>query len=416
MANGSDTIKKSYFGLGLLTLVGLIFLPLFVYYIWIGINFHDGQFYVPGESDLALIPAPTWEAATIFSGWLLLQWLLQMFAPGPMRPGTVLESGQRLDYKMNGWFSFCVTVLLVAVGLGFNLISPRFIVAQFGPLLTTVNIFAFGLSFLLLFSSDNGGMKRFVTGNPFFDFFMGVTLNPRWLGVDLKFFFESRPGLIGWAMLNVIFAAYQYELHGEVTIPMMLVTAFHFFYVADYFWHEEAILTTWDIKEERFGWMLVWGDNVWVPFTYTLQAQYLLTHTHSLPVWGTAGIVLLNVAGYVIFRGTNLQKHKFRKDPERPVWGRKAEFIETQRGSRLLTSGWWGLARHINYLGDLMMALAWCLPCLFAAPLPYFYFIYFTILLVHRERRDHHRCLEKYGSDWQLYCEKVPWRIVPGVY
>ena len=41
---------------------------------------------------------------------------------------------------------------------------------------------------------------------------------------------------------------------------------------------------------------------------------------------------------------------------------------------------------------------------------------YFTILLVHRERRDHVTCAEKYGSDWDTYCAKVKWRIFPGIY
>jgi protein-S-isoprenylcysteine O-methyltransferase Ste14 len=197
---------------------------------------------------------------------------------------------------------------------------------------------------------------------------------------------------------------------------MILVNAFHFWYIADYYFHEEAILTTWDIKHENFGWMLCWGDLVWVPFTYTIQAWYLLNHTHDLPLIATIGIVALNVAGYVIFRGTNIQKHKFRRNPETLFWGRKQECIKTQRGSLLLISGWWGLARHINYMGDLMMGLAWCLPCGFEHLLPYFYIIYFTILLVHRERRDHAMCAEKYGDDWVTYCGKVRYRIVPGVY
>ncbi|MDP6943312.1 MAG: hypothetical protein QF464_04110 [Myxococcota bacterium] len=37
-------------------------------------------------------------------------------------------------------------------------------------------------------------------------------------------------------------------------------------------------------------------------------------------------------------------------------------------------------------------------------------------MLVHRERRDHHFCQTKYGDDWTAYCERVPYRIVPGVY
>ena len=62
------------------------------------------------------------------------------------------------------------------------------------------------------------------------------------------------------------------------------------------------------------------------------------------------------------------------------------------------------------------MGLAWCLPAGFAHPLPYFYIFYFTILLVHREWRDNTTCRDKYGTDWDTYCAKVRWRIVPGIY
>lgn len=37
--------------------------------------------------------------------------------------------------------------------------------------------------------------------------------------------------------------------------------------------------------------------------------------------------------------------------------------IPTATGKSLLVSGWWGVVRHPNYLGDLIMALAWSLPC-----------------------------------------------------
>jgi protein-S-isoprenylcysteine O-methyltransferase Ste14 len=63
-----------------------------------------------------------------------------------------------------------------------------------------------------------------------------------------------------------------------------------------------------------------------------------------------------------------------------------------------------------------MMGAAWCLTCGFDHLLPYFYIVYFTILLVHRERRDHAMCHRRYGQDWEVYCQKVPWRIIPGLY
>lgn len=37
--------------------------------------------------------------------------------------------------------------------------------------------------------------------------------------------------------------------------------------------------------------------------------------------------------------------------------------IPTATGKSLLVSGMWGFVRHPNYLGDIIMALAWSLPC-----------------------------------------------------
>ncbi|KAG7265258.1 LOW QUALITY PROTEIN: hypothetical protein CRUP_022693 [Coryphaenoides rupestris] len=90
--------------------------------------------------------------------------------------------------------------------------------------------------------------------------------------------------------------------------------------------------------------------------------------------------------------------------------------IPTATGKSLLVSGWWGVVRHPNYLGDLIMALAWSLPCGFSHLLPWYYMIYFIILLVHRDARDMANCRRKYGSAWDEYCRVVPYRIIPGVY
>ena len=82
--------------------------------------------------------------------------------------------------------------------------------------------------------------------------------------------------MILWVLIDLSFAAKQLELHGTVSNAMLLVCFFQILYVADYFWFEDAILTTWDIKHENFGFMLAFGDLCWVPFTYTLQARYLV--------------------------------------------------------------------------------------------------------------------------------------------
>jgi hypothetical protein len=49
-------------------------------------------------------------------------------------------------------------------------------------------------------------------------------------------------------------------------------------YVVDALFHEKAILTTMDITTDGFGFMLVFGDLAWVPFTYSLQVGPSNTH------------------------------------------------------------------------------------------------------------------------------------------
>ena len=392
----------------------MLFLPPLTYYFWICLHDHGGALVAPSLQELAArVPPPTARALALYGGWLLLQISLQLWAPGRVQTGVPLADGLRLPYRLNGWVSFWVSIAVALVAVVAGAIPPGVAFDEFGALLTTANLVAFALALRLYVQ---GRRANATTSDPIRDYFMGTTLNPRVGEFDLKYFCESRPGLILWVLFDLSLAAAQYERHGSVTTAMLLVNAFQFLYVADYFFHEEAILTTWDIKHEKFGWMLAWGDLVWVPFAYTIQAYYLVDHPHALSPAATAGIVLLNMAGYAVFRASNIQKHRFRRDPSRPVWRRPPEYIRTAAGSLLLTSGWWGIARHLNYLGDLAMALAWCLPTGFAHPLPYVYFVYMIVLLVHRERRDHVTCRTKYGADWDTYCRKVRWRIVPGVY
>lgn len=62
------------------------------------------------------------------------------------------------------------------------------------------------------------------TGNFFYNYMMGVEFNPRigkWF--DFKLFFNGRPGIVAWTLINLSFAAKQQELYGHVTNSMVLV-------------------------------------------------------------------------------------------------------------------------------------------------------------------------------------------------
>jgi delta14-sterol reductase/lamin-B receptor len=400
----------------------LVALPSGTAYLYFCARFNDGRLIPAPEADLAAFAdslVPRWETAAVYLAWLVFQALLQAFAPGPTVEGTPLEDGTRLRYRMNGRSSLLITAAAFGAGVGSDLIPMHWIYDQFGELISVITLFSYLFAFFLLIYGRSTEPARESSG-AIVDYFLGAARHPRIppvTGFDLKVFFEARPGLIGWLLVVFSFAAVQVELHGSLSTAMVVVCALQLVYVLDYFWHESAILTTLDIQHENFGWMLVFGDLVWVPMTYSLQAHYLIDHGPELPIWAAALCVLLALAGMTLFRLSNLQKHRFRSDPKGlQIWGKAAEFIETRHGNRLLVSGFWGWSRHSNYLGDWLLGLSWSLACGFGSLLPYFYPIYFAFLLMHRERRDHQRCAAKYGEDWHRYCRRVRWRIVPGLY
>ena len=155
------------------------------------------------------------------------------------------------------------------------------------------------------------------------------------------------------------------------------------------------------------------------------QGLYLVYHPVQLSTPYAVGVLLLGLLGYYIFRMANHQKDLFRRTDGRClIWGRKPQVIECsytsadgqKHHSKLLVSGFWGVARHFNYTGDLLGSLAYCLACGGGHLLPYFYIIYMGILLTHRCLRDEHRCANKYGRDWERYTAAVPYRLLPGVF
>ena len=162
---------------------------------------------------------------------------------------------------------------------------------------------------------------------------MGRELNPRWGSFDWKEFCELRPGLIGWMLLNAAMMLKQYERLGYVTGSMILVNVFQGLYVWDAQYQERAILTTMDITTDGVGFMLVFGDLAWVPFTYSIQARYLVDHDPMLGLPALAAIVGVNVCGYLIFRGANGQKDAFRRDPKSPSLAHLT-FLQTKRGTK----------------------------------------------------------------------------------
>ncbi|MEM6994213.1 MAG: hypothetical protein AAF721_27105 [Myxococcota bacterium] len=395
-----------------------IVMPLVSFYLWAAIAHHDGSLWLPRSlADLAsMFPRPTVTSVALLAGWLIAQGALYVFGPGRIVSGRPAFNGEQAEYRINGLFAFVVTTVALLAALSFDLVSATWLLLQWGPLLTVCTVLAVVAAGLSYVAGRRRGEAERSTGNVVYDYFIGAILNPRLGRHDLKFFFESRFGMGVWAAFAVIVPAAQLEVEGSLSTAMLVVSLCQLLYIVDFFVFESNLLSMIDIIEENFGFMLWFGFLVWMPFNFTLQQQYILKADPQLSTVAGVAVLLLNVAGYYMFRSTNLQKLRFRRDPTRPIWGKVPESIDTERGTKLLVSGWWGLARKMNYLGDILMACAWCLACGFGSLVPYFYVLYFVPLLLDRERRDHAMCTRKYGDDWKRYCERVPYRIVPFVY
>ena len=396
-------------------------------------------FYLRNYGDWATIPTslPTlndvvtsfsWQASSVYLGWIVFQFILYLIVPGPRIRGTRLRDGTYLEYPINGMSSLLITAITATL-IHIYVTPLTWILDNFLELCSASILFSFALSFYLYISSFNVGVvgknkKAQVpllaanSGITVYDFFLGRELNPRALNVDLKYFCELRPGLFAWILIDIAAV-----LKGGLSPAMIIAVGLQVLYVFDALWSEASILTTMDIVMDGFGFMLAFGDLAWVPAMYSLQPRFLAAAAAS-GVAATASptsqihlilCAIVGATGFYIFRSSNAQKDTFKKDPKHPSVVNLA-VIRTETGSSLLAGGWWGAARHVNYAGDLLLALAMSLTTGFVTPVTYFYPLYFAVLLWHRELRDDHKCSAKYGPAWEEYKKRVPYAIIPGVY
>ncbi|KAM0791732.1 hypothetical protein ACM66B_004000 [Microbotryomycetes sp. NB124-2] len=357
--------------------------------------------------------------------WTVVCWLV---LPGQEFKGVQLRDGSRLTYKINAFATTIATVALIAGIAALYGIEPLlYIPTHYIQLISASIAMSAFQAFLVYAMSYSPALWRLVgrkdaeqpmlalggnTSSALYNWFIGRGLNPRIGSFDIKSFNELRPGMILWLVIDLAMIAKQYNDIGRVTDSILLTVAFHAWYILDAEYNETAIFTTMDITTDGFGFMLSVGDLLWVPFTYSTTARYLALHPTDIGVVGTIGILAIQFIGYSIFRGSNNEKNEFRKGNN----PKNLKYMETERGTKLLISGWWGLSRHPNYMGDWLMAWAWCLPAGFSSPVPYYYVIFFAILLIHRQIRDDEACAHKYKKDWEKYKELVPSRIIPYVY
>ncbi len=346
--------------------------------------------------------------------------LVQIILPGKWVPGYVTnpETGEPRKYRLNGLLVFVVALIVWAfelTGMPRDWFYRSTIYAVVGGTVFTT-IFAI----IAVFSQPQGKIK-----NPLLALWDGRAQEMSFFNdrFDVKMYFY----VVGGTMLalNALSgAAYNYELFGENYNPgVFLYAAFYTFYILDYFIFERVQLYTYDLIHERLGFKMFWGGLVVYGWLFIL------------PLWGMAvypspgfssawtyvwliGTPVLFLFGWGISRGANMQKYTFKRWPDRKFLGLiEPEYIEA--GDRkILCSGFWGAARHFNYLGEGFLGLSIALAFGYFTNLwAWTYFIFVVTFFTFRQHFDDVYCAEKYGAEkWAEYQARVKYRIFPGIY
>jgi delta14-sterol reductase len=346
----------------------------------------------------------------IYALVLLLNWIV----PGRWIDGYVRGlDGKPLRYHLNGLRVFAIVVGLYALACWRGLIAwDAFWVERWNMARSAC---AIGLIFTFAIVVGQPRNKGFAS-----DLYLGRVPNPRWGNgrIDAKMFLY----LVGAIMLelNVLsFAAHHYFMHRDDPSPGVLVYVLMFtFFIAEYLNFENVHLYTYDFFAERVGFKLGWGCLVFYPFFYCIGlwsvAERPNPHT---PLLLLALYSLTFVSGWALSRGANLQKFLFKTRPDAALLGIFEPAVVSNGSQQLLCSGFWRVSRHVNYLGEILMALGLALALGYPTAIgPWLYPLYYVALLVPRQHDDDRRCAEKYGALWLEYCRRVPYRIVPFVY
>ncbi len=354
----------------------------------------------------------------VFAAFFIAQAIL----PARRVPGYVIDAktGQPRQYRLNGLLVFVIAILVWAfafepIGISRDWFYRSSVYAVAGG-----TVFTFIFALVAVFTQPPGKNR-----NPIAALWTGRTREISFFNnrIDVKMYFY----VVGGTMLSLNAlsgAAYHHGRFGDDANPgIYLYAAFFTFYILDYFIFERVQLYTYDLIHERLGFMLFWGGLVVYGWMFILPLWGMAPHpdpgfsTAWTYVWliGTGALFLF---GWSISRGANMQKYTFKRWPDRKFLGIiEPKYI--QAGDRkILYSGFWGAARHFNYLGEGFLSLSIALSFgHFANPWAWIYMAFIVTLFTFRQRDDDRHCAEKYGEEkWAEYKSRVKYRILPGVY
>jgi Delta14-sterol reductase len=341
--------------------------------------------------------------------------VLHVVLPGRWVDGYVKDAeGRPLRYRLNGLFVLLVTIALWALVCARGIVAWDFFWVHRWESLAGACLVGLVFTGAMVLGAPSSG-RSFLA-----DLYLGRRDNPQWGNgrVDAKMWLY----LAGAVMLelNVLsFAAHHLvTFRDDASSGILVYSGLLSFFLCEYLFFERVHLYTYDFFAEKVGFKLGWGCLTFYPYFYCigLWSAAPQPNPHASIVL-SIGAAVIFVAGWTLARGANLQKFLFKTRPEAHFLGIFAPTAISDGRHRLLCGGFWRVSRHVNYLGEILMASGLALSLGRPLdPLPWLYALYYVALLLPRQAADDARCAAKYGSLWEEYCRRVPYRIVPGVY
>ncbi|KAK2720283.1 hypothetical protein QYM36_004233 [Artemia franciscana] len=360
-----------------------------------------------------------------FVGLFFLWAFLSLKVPSKIYKGPVTSFGYTPLYSDNGFLYFWSTIVLSILILNLSPILALRIYYNFPEIIGSLNICAFILCLWLLYNGKYApSSKEKLKKQPIiYEFYRGMEIHPRIFGVDVKQLTNCRIGLMLWEVLILVFFATNWLLHGfslAAFATFFIQTA----YLAKFYWWETGYFNTLDITLDRAGYYICWGCLVWVPAFYTYASYYIVAQFPSLSDTYSLLILVFGILSVTLNYWVDYERQRFRaSEGQCLIWGKKASYIMAEydgpkgrQQSKLLISGFWGVARHLNYVFEILAAFSWCAAGWGHGVWPFLYAVFLTVLLVHRVFRDEEKCADKYGPYWKKYCEKVPYRMIPYIF
>ncbi|KAK5650578.1 hypothetical protein RI129_001607 [Pyrocoelia pectoralis] len=348
--------------------------------------------------------------------YALLIFLIAALPFGGPKISGLPNKRSKLNYTMNGFFTLIVVgIILLVLETSTDIHVIENILQKHFQLYVTLIVFAVILSIVIHIRSLYAPLcclkSDALINSGIYNFYYGREINPRLFGsVDVKLCLH-RFCCISAILMNIILlyksVSFNILTDGDIDFKcnetVIVSAAIQIIYFIYYIIFESVYVTTFTAQYEAVGYEYVVYMLTGSLFEIA-STKYIFDYGVTRPRWLLILTVTLFAIGFLFYCQSNLQKHQFRLNPYHPKVSH-LESLPTSQGRKLLVSGYWGIVRNPNYLGDIMIQLSFGL--LVYNAIPVLVYVFDILLLFDRARLIGQKCQQKYGSAWDRYCQRV---------